>query len=72
VGLGIYGAEAGGGGGLVSRIRVEVWLTSEGEWEMIDFSDVRFNGFDVVIGYADFRVFVDGEEVYNSLKVKKV
>lgn len=56
----------------MSRIRVEVWLSSEGEWEMIDFSDVKFNGFDVVIGYADFRIFVDGEEVYNSLKVKKV
>ena len=56
----------------MSRIRIEVWLTSEDKWETVDFSDVRFNGFDVVIGYADFRIFVDGEEVYNSLKVRKV
>jgi len=52
----------------VSRLRVEVWLTSEDKWEPLDFSDVRFNGFDVVLGYADFRVFVDEEEVFNSMK----
>jgi hypothetical protein len=55
----------------VSRLRVEVWLTSEDKWEPLDFSDVRFNGFDVVLGYADFRVLVDEEEVYNSMKRRK-
>lgn len=52
----------------MSRVRVEVWLTSEDKWESLDFSDVRFNGFDVVLGYADFRIFVDEEEVYNSMR----
>jgi hypothetical protein len=52
----------------VSRLRVEVWLTSEDKWEPLDFSDVQFNGFDVVLGYADFRFLVDEEEVYNSMK----
>lgn len=55
----------------MSRLRVEVWLTSEDKWEPLDFSDVRFNGFDVVLGYADFRVLVDEEEVYNSMKRRK-
>lgn len=54
----------------MSRVRVEVWLSSEDKWEMLDFGDVRFNGFDVVVGYADLRIFVDGEEIYNTLKVK--
>jgi hypothetical protein len=56
----------------VSRVRVEVWLPSEECWEPLDLSDVKFDGFDVVVGYANFRIFVDGEEIYNTLKVRKI
>ena len=58
----------------MSRIRLEVWDTkhgsSKGHWVALDLRSVSFAGYEVIIGYQNFRVLVDDRVVFSTVEVK--
>jgi len=56
-------------------IRLEVWNSRKKNWVPLDLGSVRFASYyfhdgNIMIGYKDFRLLVNGKEEYCTMKVK--
>lgn len=72
MGLGVHGAEVGGRRELTGRlIRLEVWDSRKKNWVLMDFGNVRVGSGEIMIGFKDFRLLVNGKEVFSTLKEEK-
>ena len=71
MGLEVHGAEVGGRRELTGRlIRLEVWDSRKKNWVLMDFGNVRVGSGEIMIGFKDFRLLVNGKEEYCTMKVK--
>ena len=52
-------------------IRLEVWDSRLKNWVLLDWGNVQVGSGEIMIGYKNFRLLVNGKEEYSTLKVKK-
>jgi len=51
-------------------IRLEVWDPLLKNWVLLDWGSVQVGSGEIMIGYKNFRLLVNGKEVFSTLRVK--